>query len=442
VNNPSPSPQEGPHLLFLSAADDEALMQRAGRLAEDLAVDAPPSLVDLCSGAAKEVSGSSRPLPSALALVAQDIEQAATRLAKFSQRGKAPGTASGCRRTDEACARTVFLFTGQGSQYAGMGRELYQREAIFRRAVDRCVGVLDGELETKLLDVVFADDEARARLINQTAYTQPALFVLEYALAQLFISWGMKPDGVLGHSIGEYAAAVVAGVMELESALRIVVKRGALMQALPAGGKMAAIFSDEAHVLPLLADKQESLSLAAVNGPTNTVISGEGAALDALCASLSAQEIEYRELVVSHAFHSPLMEPMLDEFEQFVGQFVLKSPTIPLYSNVSGKLAGDEVTHPRYWRDHIRGAVRYADCVLAATEEGQGVLVEVGPQPVLLGMAQPLLDEREEWISAPSLRRGKPERASALQAAARYVVSGEALHWEALGLGGAATFEE
>lgn len=427
-------PGSGPHLLLLSAVDEEALMQRAGRLAEYLSAgEAAPSLADLCYSAAFGMVGER----CRLALVARDTEQVATRLAKFAQRGKAPGAATGCGSAAEGSERTIFLFTGQGSQYTGMGRELYQREAVYRDAVDRCVEVLDQELEEKLLDVLFAEDEQRAALVNQTAYTQPALFVLEHALAQLFSSWGIEPDGVLGHSIGEYAAAVAAGVMDLESALRIVVKRGALMQALPSGGKMAAIFADEAQVAPLLAGQQERLSLAAANGPTNTVISGEGAALDALCTTLDAREIEYRKLVVSHAFHSPLMDPMLDEFEQFVGGFELRPPALPLYSNVSGKLAGDEVARPRYWRDHVRGAVRYADCVLAATSEGQGVLLEVGPQPVLLGMAQPLLEEREQWISAPSLRRGKPERASALGAAARYVVRGKALNWEALGLEGA-----
>lgn len=427
-------PGQGPHLLFLSAVDEEALKQRAGRAAAALEEGMEEtSFAAFCLGAAQELPAREH----RLALVAQDAAQAAKRLAKFAERGRAPGVSTGVGSAEGAKGRTIFFFTGQGSQYAGMGHELYRQEPVFRAAVDRCVEVLDRELEQPLLDVLFAEQDEQAALVNQTAFTQPALFVVEYSLAQLFASWGIEPDGVLGHSIGEYAAAVAAGVLDLESALRIVAKRGALMQALPAGGKMAAIFADEPRVRPLLAGREEVLSLAAVNGPTNTVVSGAGEAIDALCEQLRAQEIEFRPLVVSHAFHSPLMEPMLDEFEAFVGTFELRPPRLPLYSNVSGALAGDEVAQARYWRDHVRGAVRYADCVSSATAQGRGLLMEVGPQPVLLGMAQPLLDGREdEWVSAPSLRRGKPERASALQAAARYLVSGRSLCWEGLGLDG------
>ena len=237
--------------------------------------------------------------------------------------------------------------------------------------------------------------------LDQTAYTQPALFALEYALAELWRSWGIKPSVVMGHSVGEYVAACVAGVFSLEDGLKLIAARARLMQALPAGGRMAAVFADEARVVRAIAPYRKTVSLACVNGPENMVISGVGSDVEAVLKRFEAEGIGFTPLTVSHAFHSPLMEPMLDEFERVAAEVTYASPRIGLVSNVSGTLArGEEMANGAYWRRHIRQPVRFSASMEWLYGQGYRMFMEIGPSPVLLGMGARCFPEGESCLAA------------------------------------------
>ena len=223
-----------------------------------------------------------------------------------------------------------------------------------------------------------------AYLLDETQYTQPALFALEYALAAMWRSWGVEPVAVLGHSVGEYVAACVAGVFSLEDGLRLIAERGRLMATLPSGGTMAAVFADESMVARTIAEKETEVAIACINGPANVVISGEGSAVDAVLSRLSTVGIQSRRLFVSHAFHSPLMDPILDSFQLLAAQVQYSEPLVAIVSNVTGQMASpDLMASPEYWRRHIRNPVRFADAIRALRENGRSVFLEIGPHPFL-----------------------------------------------------------
>lgn len=329
--------------------------------------------------------------------------------------------------------RAAWLFTGQGAQRWGMGRELYDAEPVFRDVVDRCSAVLEGAASVSLIDLLYGGDES---LVNETRYTQPALYAIECGLAALWRSWGVEPDVLVGHSIGEYAAAVTAGVLTLEEAARLVTERARLMHNTPGEGGMAVVFADEAMVAPVLAGREERLAIAAVNGPQSTVLSGDVVELEAALADLSERGITAKRLTVSHAFHSPLMDPVLDEFERFAGQFSYGQPSVPIASNVTGKLIGGDsapADWPRYWRDHLRGVVRYAEGVSTAAELSATHWIEIGPAPILAGMAARCdapFKETPRWIA--SLRPGADEQALLAEALASHWSGGGAVDWRAV----------
>jgi acyl transferase domain-containing protein len=250
-----------------------------------------------------------------------------------------------------------------------MGRQLYETQPIFRQALDKCNELLLPYLEQPLLSVLYSE-QAESSLLDETAYTQPALFALEYALAELWRSWGVTPAIVMGHSVGEYVAACLAGVFSLEDGLKLIAERGRLMQALPAGGEMAAIFAGEAEVLAAITPYSDRVSIAAVNGPENVVISGAGAAIQTILESLAAQGIKARSLTVSHAFHSPLMEPMLADFARVAASVSYAAPQIGLVSNITGKLAGQEIANSAYWQQHVRAPVQFASAIQTLHEQG------------------------------------------------------------------------
>ncbi|HWI60217.1 MAG TPA: beta-ketoacyl synthase N-terminal-like domain-containing protein, partial [Symbiobacteriaceae bacterium] len=282
----------------------------------------------------------------------------------------------------EGTARSVaFLFPGQGAQYAGMTRELYETEPAFRETVDRCCDLLAPELGLDLRTLIFLED---ARL-NQTAYTQPALFVIEYAMAQLFLSWGVRPQALLGHSLGEYVAACLAGVFALEDALKLIAARGRLIQSLPPGS-MLAVAAAERDVAALL---PAGLSIATLNGPTATVVSGPTDLIDPFQERLEAEGLICRRLHTSHAFHSAMMEPILGAFAARVAQVKLNPPTIPFVSNVTGTwITPAEATSPDYWARHIRSAVRFADGLATLFADPDRALLEVGPGQTLTTLAR------------------------------------------------------
>jgi len=282
----------------------------------------------------------------------------------------------------------VFMFSGQGAQYVNMGKELYQNEAVYREMVDTCAGILEAELSVDLRTILYPPagaETAATEQLNQTSITQSALFVTEYALAQLLLSWGVQVRAMVGHSIGEYVAACLAGVFILEDALKLVALRGRLMQEMPAGTMLSVILPEQ-ELLPMLS---EGLSLAGVNSPSACVVSGPEALIESFEILLIAKDISVRRLHTSHAFHSSMMDPILPLFTEVVNGLELQKPQLQFMSNVSGTWITDsEATSADYWARHLRSTVRFAANVEALTQQASQVLVEVGPGNTLASLAR------------------------------------------------------
>ncbi|MER6344742.1 SDR family NAD(P)-dependent oxidoreductase [Streptomyces sp. NPDC001532] len=404
----------GPLPLVVSGRSARALRAQAARLADHL-TEEPADLRDV----AWSLLTGRAALEHRAVVVAADREEAVAGLRALAAGETASSTTGG--------GRIAVLFTGQGSQRLGMGRELYAAYPVFAEAYDAVVAELDRYLPKSLKDV---DGEE----LNRTEFTQPALFAIEVALFRLAESWGVRPDFVAGHSIGELAAAHVAGVWSLADAARLVAARGRLMQALPSGGAMVAVQATEAEVLPLLTD---GVGIAAINGPNSVVVSGEEAAAEAVAAAFEAQGRKTKRLTVSHAFHSLLMDPMLAEFRQIAAGLTYNAPRIGVVSNVTGKLAtAEELSSPEYWVRHVRDAVRFADAIPALQEQGVTAFLELGPGGVLTALGQECVADDSDALFVPFLRNGAAEPHSAVTAVGRLFAAGLPTELTALAAGG------
>jgi acyl transferase domain-containing protein/acyl-CoA synthetase (AMP-forming)/AMP-acid ligase II/acyl carrier protein len=411
------------HILTLSARSEKALTELAGRYREYLSSPSPAALADICY---TTTTGRSH-FDYRLAVVTDTVEHLREQLTGFAT-GKAVQGVEHGRVGQGKRPGIAFLFTGQGAQYIGMGRLLYETQPAFRKALDRCDAILRSYLEQPLLSVLYPEPGISSPLY-ETEYTQPALFALEYALAELWREWGIEPDVVMGHSVGEYVAACVAGMLSLEDGLKLIASRGRLMQGLSERGEMVVIFAEQERVAQALSSYSAKVSIAAINGPKNTVISGEREAVEAIVQQLASEGIMAHPMAVSHAFHSPMMEPMLDEFERTAKQVRAMPLRIPLARNLDGRMVevGGRLD-AAYWRRQTREAVQFAASMQTLAAQGYTLFVEVGPDSVLSNMGKRCLpDSPAAWL--PSLRKGRDDWQVLLESVAKLYVKGIPIDW-------------
>ncbi|MDT0310200.1 type I polyketide synthase, partial [Streptomyces sp. DSM 44917] len=405
----------------LAARGAEALAAQAGRLLDHLAAHPDARPADL----AHSLATGRAALTHRAVVTGRTAADLAEGLRALAAGREAPHLVTG---SPAPTPRLALLFPGQGSQRPGMGRALHEAHPAFAAAFDEACAALDPHLRRPLRGVVFEGDGAA---LERTEWAQPALFALEVALFRLLESWGVGPAAVAGHSVGEFAAAHVAGVFSLADAAALVAARGRLMQALPAGGAMLSVRAPEEEVLPLLgAGPAAGLALAAVNGPAAVTVSGPAAAVDALAERCAARGWDSRRLAVSHAFHSPLMDPVVEEFRALAGKAQLRPPRLPVVSAVTGRPAAPaDLTDPAHWARQLREPVRFADAVRALAAEGVTAVAECGPGAALAAPARELLGDG--GLSVPLLRRGRPEPEALTGALARLHVHGVPVDWAA-----------
>ena len=408
---------EGPLLLTLSGKNEGAVQQLAARYREILSGDVDPA--DFCWSAASM----RRHFESRAAIAAEDRDQLLNSLSALASGTEAPGLFTGSARPNPIIA---WQFTGQGSQYEGMGRAIYDNEPVFKKVLDDCSAELAQHREGDLIQVMFEDGEA----LGDTFWTQPALFAFHLALAELMKSRGCQPDLVFGHSLGQYAAAVIAGMLDWKDGIRLIHERARLTGSLPAGGAMAAVFSKAEEVDSFVA-VHEGLSIAAHNG-SHTVISGPGEKVDAAIADFEKEEIRCKRLDTSHAFHSSLLDPILDEFTAVADSITYHAARIPLVCNVSGQsLAPDFTPNGTYWRNQLREAVRFEGSIQHLSEHRCDLIVELGPQAFLTGMAAACWSGAPETLISTIAKEGN-DRTLFNEATAKLFQLGASLDFDAI----------
>ncbi|WP_461001209.1 type I polyketide synthase, partial [Streptomonospora sediminis] len=421
---PASEPAErapAPLITVVSGRSTGALRANAARLGAVLDTPQPPTAADLAWSAATTRNG----FEHRAAVLADTREDVREGLRAIAEAAPHPRVVTG-----EADARTVaFAFSGQGAQQPGMGAQLYRTHPAFAAAFDDVCAAFADHLDRPLRDVIAQGGDT----LQQTRYTQPALFAVETALYRLLYGWGLRPDFLCGHSIGELAAAHAAGVLDLADAAALVAARGRLMQRLPAGGAMTALQADPHEVEPLLGDR---VDIAAVNGPRAVVVSGDGDAVRAVAEQVAGWGRKTQRLRVSHAFHSPLMEPVLAELGEVAAGLRFCAPQVPIISNTTGDVATTEqLCSPEYWVRHVRETVRFADGVRSLRREGADTFVEIGPDAVLAAMIGDITDDDPacgQVLVAPALRRDRDEHAALAHTVARLHTAGAPVDWAAV----------
>jgi len=413
-------------LLVLSARTPAALSAMTASFVEYLNQNPETNLADI----AYTLQVGRRAFNHRWMLVACDPLDATLAVSTLGTRRVFTGVAAADDRS------IVFMFSGQGSQYVNMGLDLYQSEPVFRESVSRCAEILTPHLGLDIRRILYPSEgeqtEDIADKLKQTAITQPALFVVEYALAQLWMKWGITPSAMIGHSIGEYVAAAIAGVLSLEDALALVAARGRLMQSMP-GGAMLAVSMPEVDLLPMLSS---DLTLAAVNGPQSCVVSGPREAIEELQDELEIQEVEFQRLVTSHAFHSAMMDPILPSFAEMVRQINLGPPQIPYISNVTGTWITDaQATSADYWAEHLRKSVLFAAGLKELLKDSSRILLEVGPGRTLTTLAKQQPGKGSKHLVLSSMRHLHDRQSDVgflLNAIGQLWISGGNINWSEL----------
>ncbi len=420
-----PTPSSGTsrprQLLLLSAKTETALAATTLNLQQYLIQHPDLNLADV----AYTLNRGRQTFKHRRCVVAGDLTEAIAGLAVDAPRGLT-------RKTETGDRPVVFMFPGQGAQYVGMGQNLYQAEPLFREIVDRCAEILKPLLGKDLREIIYPAEVDRAAAeiaLTQTRYTQPALFVTEYALAQLWQSWGVQPVATIGHSIGEFVSACLAGVFSLADALMLVAARGKLMWDLP-GGSMLSIGLPAAEIEQRLTG---NMAIAAINSPTLCVVAGETNEIELLRSTLEAEEIVCRQLYTSHAFHSPMMDEIVEPFAELVSQVKLSPPQIPFVSTVTGDWITDkQATDPLYWATHLRQTVRFADGIQTIWQQPERILLEVGPRTTTATLARKQVQDLHNQITISSLTdnaNNDAEWTAILQALGQVWLAGGSMDW-------------
>jgi acyl transferase domain-containing protein/acyl-CoA synthetase (AMP-forming)/AMP-acid ligase II/acyl carrier protein len=416
------------HLLTLSAKSENALQELAQRYETFLTSNIKASLADICFTA----NTGRTHFNHRLAVTTKSTVQLREQLSLFGSGKKAAGLVN-AHIDERNQPKIAFLFTGQGSQYVGMGRQLCETQPSFRKVLDKANQILRPYLQKDLFDILYSAEVNSP--LDETAFTQPVLFAFEYALTELWKSWGVEPAVVMGHSIGEYVAACVAGVFSFEDGLKLVAERARLMQALPQDGEMVAVFANEAQVIQVIQSHAYKVSVAAINGPENIVISGSGEAMQNVVSHLEKEGIETKSLNVSHAFHSAQIEQILDAFEQIASRFSFQTPRVPLISNLTGQIfLPNEVPDANYWRQHARRTVRFMAGLDTLIDKGYELFLEIGPKPTLSSLGKRYQKQMNStWL--PSLRQSQGDCQSMLESLGNVYIQGVVIDWTKLSEG-------
>lgn len=423
------------HLLTMSAKNQEALQEMVAKYADLLAHANASTLADICYTA--QIGRSH--FTHRLALVGDSSQELHTQLIAYLEQTGESKPIAGALSQNQPVPKVAFLFTGQGSQYIGMGRDLYETQPTFRATLDRCDAILQECLGHSLLELLYPTETPDHNdLMESHPSGQAVNFAIECALADLWRSWGIEPAFILGHSLGDFAAAYTAGVLSLEDGLHLVTKRGQLMET--ASGSMVSVLASEAEAAPFLVDCDD-VTIGVINGPKSIVLSGEDGAVATVTATLQAAGFKARKLDIPVAAHSPMLDPVLDEFAATIAELDLSTPKLPVISSMTGQLVHEELTDPDYWRHHLRNTVRFADGVATLLDHGCTIFVEIGPKSTLLPLTEQVADAHEalmdgtstdgvlELCNLPSLADDVPDWQQLLTSLGELYVRGVRVDW-------------